>query len=119
MVEFFTATVPKRLLASERKSVLCVRPRLLPAKFSSPRQWRRCGLPKIRQIGRRASSDLAGVFSLWEEKAKMVGMNGLEPSTTAFLRYLPGSGVGVALVCNAEGAQGLSELLNDILKTVQ
>ena len=54
--------------------------------------------------------------SRWEEKAKMVGMNGLEPSTTAFLRYLPGSGVGAALVCNAEGTQGLSELLNDILK---
>jgi CubicO group peptidase (beta-lactamase class C family) len=45
----------------------------------------------------------------------MVGMNGAEPGTTAFLRYLPDSGVGMAMVCNAEGAKGLSELLNDVL----
>jgi serine beta-lactamase-like protein LACTB len=50
----------------------------------------------------------------------MVGMNGAEPSTTAFLRYFPQSGVGVALVCNAEGARNLSKLLDDILQaTVQ
>ena len=53
--------------------------------------------------------------SRWEEKIKMVGMNGLEPASTTFLRYLPESGAGVALMCNAEGAQGLSELLKDIL----
>jgi hypothetical protein len=45
----------------------------------------------------------------------MVGMNGLELSTAAFLRYLPDSGDGVALLCNAEGAQGLPALLNDVL----
>lgn len=46
----------------------------------------------------------------------MVGMNGLEPASQTFLRYFPDSGVGVALLCNAEGAQGLSELLDDILE---
>jgi len=45
----------------------------------------------------------------------MVGMNGTEPATTTFLRYSPDSGTGVALLCNAEGAQGLPELLEDIL----
>ena len=69
----------------------------------------------------RTSDGTKSVFGLgwgvsrWKEKAKMVGMNGAELSTTTFLRYLPESGVGVALLCNAEGAQGLSELLNDIL----
>ena len=53
--------------------------------------------------------------SKWKAKTKMVGMNGLELSTASFLRYLPDSGVGVAMVCNAEGATGLSELLNDIM----
>jgi CubicO group peptidase (beta-lactamase class C family) len=55
--------------------------------------------------------------SSWNGKKKMVGMNGLELSTAAFLRYLPDSGVGVVLTCNAEGARGLSELLDDILDT--
>jgi CubicO group peptidase (beta-lactamase class C family) len=53
--------------------------------------------------------------SKWKEKTKMVGMNGLELSTTAFLRYLPDSGTGVALLCNAEGAKGLPDLVDDIL----
>ena len=53
----------------------------------------------------------------WKGKTKMVGMNGLELSTAAFLRYLPDSGVGVAVLCNAEGAKGLSELVDDILTT--
>ena len=47
----------------------------------------------------------------------MVGMNGLELSTAGFLRYLPDSGVGVVLLCNAEGAKGLPELMNEILDT--
>ncbi len=47
----------------------------------------------------------------------MVGMNGAEPSTTAFLRYLPDSGTGIVLVCNAEGAHDLPKLLDDILAT--
>lgn len=42
-------------------------------------------------------------------------MNGAEPSTTTFLRYFPDSGVGVALLCNAEGARDLGKLLEDIL----
>jgi serine beta-lactamase-like protein LACTB, mitochondrial len=46
----------------------------------------------------------------------MVGMNGAEPGTTAFLRYLPDSGVGVVMACNAEGAQDLPKLLDDILE---
>jgi D-alanyl-D-alanine carboxypeptidase len=53
--------------------------------------------------------------SNWKGKTKMVGMNGLELSSATFLRYLPDPGGGVALLCNAEGAKGLSELLNDIL----
>ncbi|MBV8819215.1 MAG: beta-lactamase family protein, partial [Acidobacteriaceae bacterium] len=47
---------------------------------------------------------------------RMVGMNGTEPSTTTFLRYFPDSGSGVAVLCNAEGAQDLSKLLDDILQ---
>jgi CubicO group peptidase (beta-lactamase class C family) len=71
--------------------------------------------------GQRTSDGASTVFGLgwgvsnWKEKTKMVGMNGLELSTTAFLRYLPDSGVGVALLCNAEGAKGLSELVSEIL----
>ena len=53
----------------------------------------------------------------WKGKTEMVGMNGLELSTAAFLRYLPDSGDGVVLLCNAEGAKGLAELLDDILTT--
>jgi D-alanyl-D-alanine carboxypeptidase len=53
----------------------------------------------------------------WKGKTKMVGMNGLELSTAGFLRYLPDSGVGVVLLCNAEGAKGLPDLLDDILTT--
>jgi serine beta-lactamase-like protein LACTB, mitochondrial len=71
--------------------------------------------------GQRTSDGASTVFGLgwgvsnWKEKTKMVGMNGLELSTATFLRYLPDSGVGVALLCNAEGAKGLPELENDIL----
>jgi CubicO group peptidase (beta-lactamase class C family) len=65
--------------------------------------------------GNKSVFGLGWGVSRWQDKAKMVGMNGLEPSTTTFLRYLPESGVGVALLCNAEGAQGLPELVNDIL----
>lgn len=48
----------------------------------------------------------------------MVGLNGAEPSTTTFLRYFPDSGSGVAMFCNAEGAQDLPKLLNEILEAV-
>ena len=71
--------------------------------------------------GQRTSDGASTVFGLgwgvskWKEKPKMVGMNGLELSTTTFLRYLPDSGAGVALLCNAEGAKGLRELVDDIL----
>jgi D-alanyl-D-alanine carboxypeptidase len=66
------------------------------------------------------SDGTKSVFGLgWgvsQRKGKaMVGMNGTEPATTTFLRYFPDSGTGVALLCNAEGAQGLPELLEDIL----
>ena len=69
----------------------------------------------------RTSDGTKTVFGLgwgvsdWNGKAKMVGMNGLELSTAAFLRYLPESGTGVVVVCNAEGAKELPELLNSIL----
>jgi CubicO group peptidase (beta-lactamase class C family) len=71
--------------------------------------------------GQRTSDGASTVFGLgwgvskWKEKTKMVGMNGLELSTAAFLRYLPDSGAGVALLCNTEGAKGLPELVDDIL----
>ena len=65
--------------------------------------------------GTKSVFGLGWGVSRWQDKGKMVGMNGLEPATTTFLRYLPESGVGVALLCNAEGAQGLPELLKDIL----
>jgi CubicO group peptidase (beta-lactamase class C family) len=71
--------------------------------------------------GQRTSDGASTVFGLgwgvskWKEKTKMVGMNGLELSTATFLRYLPDSGVGVALLCNAEGAKELTELVNDLL----
>lgn len=54
--------------------------------------------------------------SKWKDKAKMVGMNGLELSTEAFLRYLPESGIGMVVVCNAEGAKGVGDLLNDLME---
>lgn len=69
----------------------------------------------------RTSDGATTVFGLgwgvskWKQKTKMVGMNGLELSTATFLRYLPDSGVGVAVLCNAEGAKGLTELVDDIL----
>ena len=69
--------------------------------------------------GQTTADGTKGVFGLgwgvsqWKGKT-MVGTNGAEPSTTAFLRYLPGPGVGVALVCNAEGTQDLSSLLDDV-----
>jgi CubicO group peptidase (beta-lactamase class C family) len=69
----------------------------------------------------RTSEGTTTVFGLgwgvskYKEKTKMVGMNGLELSTAAFLRYLPDSGAGVVLLCNAEGAKRLPELVNDIL----
>jgi hypothetical protein len=48
----------------------------------------------------------------------MVGMNGAEPSSTTFLRYFPESGAGVTLLCNAEGARDLPQLLEDIVAGV-
>ena len=66
------------------------------------------------------SPEPEAVFGLgWEARWKdkmMAGMNGVEPSTTTFFRYLPGSGAGVALLCNAEGARDLGKLLEDILE---
>ena len=74
--------------------------------------------------GQHTSDGANTVFGLgwgvskWKERKKMVGMNGLELSTATFLRYLPDSGAGVALFCNAEGAKGLPELVGDILGTL-
>jgi hypothetical protein len=44
----------------------------------------------------------------------MVGFNGLQPMSETSLRYFPATGDGVALFCNAEGARGLSELLEAV-----
>ena len=65
--------------------------------------------------------EAGGVFGIgwgvsrWKDRS-MVGMNGAEPSTTTFLRYFPDSGVGVSVLCNAEGARDLEKLLEDILE---
>jgi hypothetical protein len=56
-----------------------------------------------------------GCFEIEGENADG-GHEWVELSTAAFLRYLPDSGVGVALLCNAEGAKGLPDLLDDILE---
>ncbi len=45
---------------------------------------------------------------------KMVGFNGLQPTTTTSLRYYPDTGVGIALFCNAETGDDLSALLDRI-----
>jgi CubicO group peptidase (beta-lactamase class C family) len=45
---------------------------------------------------------------------KMVGFNGLQPMSETSLRYFPATGDGVALFCNAEGARGLTELLEAV-----
>jgi CubicO group peptidase (beta-lactamase class C family) len=57
------------------------------------------------------------------EGRKMVGFNGLSPSTTTSARYFPVEGVGIVALCNAEvvnsnGDQDLSDLLNAVLKVV-
>jgi len=66
--------------------------------------------------GTKGAFGIGWGVSQWQGKV-MVGMNGSEPSTTTFLRYFPDSGVGAALLCNAEGVQGLPKLLDDILET--
>lgn len=64
--------------------------------------------------GKRSVFGLGWGASDWRGKTKMVGMNGLEPSSQTFLRYLPDRGVGVAMLCNAEAAQ-FGDLLDSIL----
>jgi CubicO group peptidase (beta-lactamase class C family) len=65
--------------------------------------------------GKKSVFGMGWGVSQWKNTTKMVGMNGLELSTTAFLRYMPESGVGAVVLCNAEGAKNLPELLNDTL----
>ena len=57
--------------------------------------------------GKTSFYGLGWGVSDWKGKTRMVGMNGLEPSSQTFLRYLPEPGVGVVVLCNAEGAEGL------------
>jgi CubicO group peptidase (beta-lactamase class C family) len=54
---------------------------------------------------------------------KMVGFNGLQPSTTTSVRYFPDEGAGIALFCNAEvtdaGAnRSFSKLLDDLVRAI-
>jgi serine beta-lactamase-like protein LACTB len=55
---------------------------------------------------------------------KMVGFNGLQPSTTTSFAYFPSSGVGVVMLCNAEIAGpggddlGLDGPRDDLLKAI-
>ncbi len=83
-------------------------------KVLSPDRVREMWTAQTTDDGKR------GVFGIgWgvsqREGQLVVGMNGATPSTTTSLLYFPESGVGVALLCNAEGAQGLSTLLDDIV----
>ena len=50
---------------------------------------------------------------------KVVGFNGLQPSTTTSIHYFPNEGVGIVLLCNAEttnaeGDQDLSKLMTEL-----
>lgn len=63
--------------------------------------------------GKTSFYGLGWGVSDWKGKTKMVGMNGLELSSQTFLRYLPQPGVGVVVLCNAEGAEGIP--LNEIV----
>lgn len=44
----------------------------------------------------------------------MVGFNGLQPMTETTMRYFPTSGDGLTVFCNAEGARGLSGIVEAI-----
>jgi CubicO group peptidase (beta-lactamase class C family) len=62
-----------------------------------------------------------GVSKLGDRK--MVGFNGLQPSTTATVHYFPQEGVGIVLLCNAkvttaEGDQDFSQLMTDLQKVL-
>lgn len=71
----------------------------------------------------KTSSGAQGPFGLgwgvsqWKGR-QMVGMNGAGPGTTTFLRYFPESKSGLAMLCNAEGGQRLSQLLDELLGAV-
>lgn len=57
------------------------------------------------------------------EGRKMVGFNGLQPSTTASVHYFPTEGAGIVLLCNAEvaggeGVEDLSKLMEDLQKVL-
>jgi CubicO group peptidase (beta-lactamase class C family) len=54
---------------------------------------------------------------------KMVGFNGLNPSSTTAFRYFPSDGVGVVALCNAEvlagnGHQDLSSVVDPVLDAI-
>jgi CubicO group peptidase (beta-lactamase class C family) len=86
-------------------------------KVVSPQGLHEMWSAQTTSDGKRGVFGIGWGLSQWNGKA-MVGMNGAEPSTTTFLRYFPDSGVGVALLCNAEGAQDLSKLLDSVLQEV-
>ncbi len=49
---------------------------------------------------------------------RMVGFNGLQPSTETRMRFFPEEGVGFVLACNAEGGRDLTGLLRNVLDVV-
>ena len=58
-----------------------------------------------------------------QEGRKVVGFNGLQPSTTTSIHYFPVEGVGIVLACNAEvteaaGVKDLSSLTQDLQKVL-
>ncbi|MGI8744467.1 MAG: serine hydrolase domain-containing protein [Bryobacteraceae bacterium] len=72
--------------------------------------------------GTASAFGLGWGVSTWEGRA-MVGLNGLQPSTTTSARYFPEEGDGVVLLCNAEvknaeGGQDLSLSMNNLLKII-
>jgi CubicO group peptidase (beta-lactamase class C family) len=90
--------------------------------------------PAMQQIwtGQKTSDGTSSPFGLgwgvsqWEGR-RMVGFNGLQPSTTAATHYFPEEGIGIVLLCNAEvtnaqvsgaGDQDLSKLMGDLQKVL-
>jgi CubicO group peptidase (beta-lactamase class C family) len=86
-------------------------------KVLSPESVRQMWTAQATSDGKR------GMFGLgWgvaqRDGRSVVGMNGATASTTTSLLYFPDSGVGIALLCNAEGAKDLSKLQDDVINAV-
>jgi CubicO group peptidase (beta-lactamase class C family) len=88
--------------------------RLADGKVVQRESLRQLWTPSTTSDGKQSVFGLGWGVSEWKGH-KMVGMNGAGPGTTAFLRFFPDSNSAVALLCNAEGARDLPELLEEVL----